>query len=566
MAVRLLLILVLGGSTMAAFASGGYDRETNYPHSSRSAVLASRGMVATSQPLATQAGLEVLRQGGNAIDAAIAANAVLGLVEPMNCGVGGDLFAIVWEAKTRRLHGLNASGRSPYATSVEYFKSRGLERIPGKGPLCWSVPGCVDGWACLRERFGTWSLARVLAPAIAYCEQGVPLPEIVAADWAGDEAELAQHPSCAVYLPGGRAPRWGEVFRNPQLAATYRMIARGGRAAFYRGEIARRMVRCSQQVGGLFSLRDFRDHSSTWVEPVSVNYRGYEVYELPPNGQGMAALEMLAILRGYDLKALGRESAQFVHLLVEAKKLAWADRARYYADPDFARIPIRGLLSDSYAARQRARISLEKAAAVVEPGDPWAEGLDDTVYLCAADGEGNAISLIQSNAGGWGSYQVPDHLGFVIQNRGAAFSFDPARPTCLRPHMRPFHTIIPAFVLKEGQPWFCFGVMGGAMQPQGHVQVLINMIDFGMDPQQAGDAARVRHDGISDPAGGATEGTGKVSLESGYGTQVREQLQALGHVLGAGGFFGGYQGIQFGPGGVLIGASEVRKDGCAAGF
>ena len=560
-----LLILLLGGAAMAV-TSGGYDRETAHPHSSRSAVMGTHGMVCASQPLAAQAGLDVLRRGGNAVDAAIAANAVLGLLEPMNCGMGGDLFAIVWDGKTKKLYGLNASGRSPYATSVKVYTDQGMDKMPGRGPLSWSVPGCVDGWVSLLDRFGTWKLSQVLAPAIRYAEEGVPLPEIVGTDFQDAEKELLKHPCADCYLPGGKAPRVGQIFRNPELAASYAMVAKGGRATFYRGEIARRIVKYSKEVGGLFSLKDFADHTSTWVEPVGINYRGYKVYELPPNGQGMAALEILNVMKGYDLRAMGRDSADFAHLYVEAKKLAWADRARWYADPDFAKLPLKGLLSDSYAAKQRARIDMKKAAAVVEPGDPWEEKLDDTVYLCAADGAGNAISLIQSNAGGWGSYEVPDHLGFVIQNRGGAFSFDPARPTYLRPHMRPFHTIIPAFVTKGGKPWFCFGVMGGAMQPQGHAQVLIIMIDFGMDPQQAADYARLRHDGESDPSGSATEGTGQVSLESGYSDEVRAELEARGHKLRTGGFFGGYQGIQFLPGGVLVGATEVRLDGCAAGF
>jgi len=551
---------------MAVTQSGGYDRETAYPHTSRSAVMARNGMVCTSQPLATQAGLEVLRRGGNAVDAAIAANAVLGLIEPMNCGMGGDLFAIVWDAKTQRLYGLNASGRSPYATSIDLYKSKGMASMPGRGPLSWSVPGCVDGWVELTKRFGTRPLAELLQPAIQYAEEGVPLPEIVGTDFADAAKELGQHPSCACYTPGGKPVGVGQVFRNPDLAASYRIVAKGGRQVFYKGEIARRIVDYSKRVGGLFSMRDFADHTSTWVEPVSINYRGYDVYELPPNGQGMAALEILNILKGYDLKSIGRDNPLFAHLYIEAKKLAWADRARYYADPDFAKIPIRGLLSDAYAAKQRARIDEHKAAPVVEPGDPWAEHLDDTVYLCAADRWGNAISLIQSNAGGWGSMEVPDRLGFVLQNRGSAFSLDPARPSALQPHKRPFHTIIPAFVLKDGKPWFCFGVMGGEMQPQGHAQVLINMIDFGMDPQQAGDACRLRHDGEADADSKTTEGIGKVSLESGWGPDLGPALAAMGHVLRTGGFFGGYQGIQFLPEGVMVGASEVRLDGCAAGY
>jgi len=547
----------------------GYDRPAGAIHGSRSPVVALNGIVATSQPLASQVGLEVLKAGGNAIDAAIAANAMLGVVEPSNCGIGGDLFAVIWDAKTRKLYGLNGSGRSPYAMSAEVLNERGLDSIPSRGPLAWSVPGCVDGWDQLLKRFGTKSLRELLAPAIGYAEQGFPVSEIISADWVEDEAMIRERPSmAATYLVDGRAPRPAEVFKNPALAATYRLLAKGGRDTFYRGEIARRIVAYSEKVGGLFAMRDFEEHSSTWVEPVSATYRGYAVWELPPNGQGIAVLEMLNLLEGYDLKSLGHNSAEYLHLLIEAKKLAFADRARYYADPEMAQVPVARLISKEYAERQRARIDMNHAAAVVPAGDPFTVGGGDTIYLTVVDKHRNAISLIQSIFSGWGSGEVPDNMGFALQNRGRSFSLNPEHPNFVQPHKRPFHTIIPAFVTKDGKPFFSFGVMGGDQQPQGHVQVLCNLLDFGMNVQEAGDAARFSHSGSQDPTGGEMTEGGQVALESGIGAEVRRALAAKGHnIVRQTGGFGGYQGILIDPEtGVLHGATEARKDGCAVGY
>ncbi len=553
----------------------GYDRPAGAIRGSRSEVVALNGIVAASQPLAAEVGLDVLKAGGNAIDAAIAANAMLGLVEPMSCGIGGDLFVIVWDAKSHRLYGLNASGRSPYAMSAELLKQRGLGSIPGSGPLAWSVPGCVDGWHQLLKRFGrapgeagSGKLADLLAPAIHYAESGFAVSQIIGAGWQGAATAVKEHPSMAAYLAHGRAPKGGDIFKNADLARTYRLLAAGGRDAFYRGEIARRIVGYSQRAGGLFTMRDFEDHTSTWVDPVSTTYRGCTVWEMPPNGQGIAVLEMLNLLESFDLKSLGHNSAAYLHLFVEAKKLAYADRARFYADPEMAKVPVAQLTSKEYAARQRPRIDLGRAAQVAPPGDPYAIAADETIYLTVVDKDRNAVSFIQSNFGAWGSKEVPDHLGFVLQNRGQSFSMDPAHPNFVRPHKRPFHTIIPGFVTRDGKPLFSFGVMGGDMQPQGQVQVLCNVIDFGMNVQEAGDAARCRHHGSPSPMGGEMTTGGEVALESGIGPEVRAALAAMGHkVIADVGGFGGYQGILIDPDtGVLHGATEARKDGCAAGY
>jgi gamma-glutamyltranspeptidase/glutathione hydrolase len=553
-----------------AFGPGAlmaHDRPAGPIHKTRSAVLARHGLAATSQPLAAQAAIRILQQGGNAVDAAIAANAVIGVVEPMSCGIGGDLFAIVWDAKTGKLYGLNASGRAPYRATLDLFRSKGLDQIPTYGPLSWSVPGCVDGWHALRQRFGSKPLAELLAPAIEYAEDGFPVSEIIAADWKGATPSLAQVPtSAATYLPGGQPPASGDVFQNPDLARSLRRIAEGGRDAFYRGPIAEEIVAYSDRVGGLFSSKDFEDHDSTWVDPVSVHYRGFDVWELPPNGQGIAALQMLSILEGYDLKAMGPGSPEALHLMIEAKKLAFEDRAKYYVDPEFARVPVAGLISKEYAASRRRLIDPEHASDDLMPGDPPQA---DTIYLTVADGQGNAVSLIQSNYHGFGSQHVPGDLGFALQNRGSLFALDPGHANRLEPHKRPFHTIIPGFVTKDGAPWLSFGVMGGDMQPQGHVQVLVNMFDFGMDVQEAGDFPRWRHLGSSEPTGQPAEGGGTVVLESGFGPEVRRALEARGHkvVDGGTGGFGGYQAIRIDPSRrVLIGGSDPRKDGQAVGY
>jgi gamma-glutamyltranspeptidase / glutathione hydrolase len=543
-----------------------HDRPSGPLHKTRSAVIARQGMAATSQPLATATAIRILQQEGNAVDAAIAANAVLGVVEPMSCGLGGDLFAIVWDSKSKKLVGLNASGRAPASATIDLFKAKGLAAIPTFGPLSWSVPGCVDGWDQLRRRFGSKPFSELLSPAIDYAENGFPVSEIIAGDWHEAEASLKEIPSSAkCFLPDGTAPATGSVFRNPDLARSLRAIAKGGRDAFYQGPIAEAIVRYSASVGGLFSQADFTQHTSTFVDPVSTSYRGYDVWELPPNGQGIAALQMLNLLEAYDLKALGPQSAEALHLMIEAKKLAYEDRAKYYADPDFGPLPVSTLISKPYAARRRSEINPDQANLHPKPGDPAQAA---TIYLTVVDRDFNCVSLIQSNFHGFGSHHVPAGLGFVLQNRGCLFALDPAHLNHLEPRKRPFHTIIPGFITKDGKPWLSFGVMGGDMQAQGHAQVICNMIDFGMDVQEAGDAPRFRHFGSSEPTGQPAKGGGSVALESGISEEARRKLEGKGHHLAkAPGSFGGYQAIRIdAERGVLIGGSDPRKDGCAMGY
>jgi gamma-glutamyltranspeptidase/glutathione hydrolase len=562
MSLRLLAAVAPVLLLLAVSADGAW------PKTGRSVIMARHGMVAASQPLAAQVGLDVLKAGGNAVDAAIATNAALGLMEPTSCGPGGDLFAIVWDAKAKKLYGLNASGRSPYKATRQLFVDRGLDAMPETGPLSWSVPGCVDGWAELNKRFGRKSLKEILEPAIHYADEGFPLTPVIASSWQAGAKRLSRDPgSAAVFLPSGKAPRVGQVFKNPALARTYRRIADGGRDAYYRGPIAEELVRLSGTVGGLFTLKDFAEHTSTWVEPVSTNYRGHDVWELPPNGQGIAALQMLNLLEAYDLKKAGPNSADYWHLFLEAKKVAFADRGRYYADPEFAKVPVAGLIAKDYAAGRRKLIDAQKALTHVDAGDPRLS-TSDTIYLCAVDGEHNCVSLIQSNYMGFGSGIASAELGFGIQNRGCLFALDPHHPNTLEPHKRPFHTIIPAFVTKNGEPWLVFGVMGGDMQPQGHVEVLCNLIDFGMDVQAAGEAPRLEHVGSASPTGKPADADGgTVKAEPGVPDAVVAELKRRGHhvervrVNG-----GGYQGIMIGPDGVLHGGSEARKDGCAVGY
>ena len=546
-----------------------YARSAGDRHQTRSVIISEHGMVATSQPLAAQAGLNVLRQGGNAADAAVAASAMMGVVEPMSCGIGGDLFAIYWDAQSETMHGLNASGRSPYSLNLDVFRELGMAQIPAEGVLSWSVPGCVDGWSMLLERFGERDLADVLQPAIAYAEEGFPVSEVIAGFWQDAAPVLRTHPhSAETYLVDGTAPEVGQIFRNPRLATTYRAIADRGRDAFYVGDIAREIVSFCEKHGGYFTLRDLAEHSSEWVSPVSTNYRGYDVWELPPNGQGIAVLEMLNVLEGYDLKSLGRHSPEYVHLFVESKKLAFADRARFYADPAHQDLPVAELISKEYAARQRARIRLDQAAIDVPAGDPILKQ-GDTIYLTVVDKDRNACSLIQSLYMGFGSKVTPGNVGFAMQNRGALFALEADHANCLAPHKRPFHTIIPAMVTLKGHPWLVFGLMGGDMQPQGHVQILVNMIDFGMNVQAAGDAARVRHDGSATPTGlpMAPRG-GVVNLEPGFPEETLRGLRARGHQAGyVVGGYGGYQAILIDEKhGVLHGATEPRKDGSAVGY
>jgi gamma-glutamyltranspeptidase/glutathione hydrolase len=530
-------------------------------------------MACTSQPLATLAAIEILKAGGNAVDAAIAANAVLGVTEPMSCGIGGDLFAIVWDARTKKLHGLNASGRSPRGLTLEEFQKRKLQYIPKYGPLPVSVPGCVDGWAELHARFGKLPLEQVLAPAIRCAREGFPVTEVISMGWRpGADALNAyqQYPGFEqTFMPDGRAPQHGETFRNPALAGTLEQIAHGGRDAYYRGEIARTIDKFMREVGGFLRYEDLAEHHSDWVEPVSVNYRGYEVWELPPNGQGIAALQMLQILSGYDLRAASFGSPDHLHYLVEAKKLAFEDRARFYADPAFFKSPVDELISPAYADKRRALINPKRAATALAPGNP-AIDQGDTIYLTTADSEHNMVSLIQSNYRGFGSGLCPTGLGFSLQNRGELFDLTSGRPNSYAPGKRPFHTIIPAFLTKNGRPVMSFGVMGGDMQPQGHVQILINLLDFDMGLQEAGDAPRVHHIGTSEPTGEpAQPNGGQVQIESGFPPETIRDLQYRGHrvIAATSGDFGGYQAIWYdAEKDVYFGATESRKDGVALGF
>jgi gamma-glutamyltranspeptidase / glutathione hydrolase len=545
---------------------GAQDRITGHSFATRSEVIAQHGMACTSQPLATQVALDILKAGGNAVDAAIAANAVLGLVEPTGNGIGGDLFAIVWDAKTQKLYGLNASGRSPYDLTIDYFRENGYEKIPALGPLPVSVPGCVDGWFELHKKFGQLPMKEILSPAIAYAEDGFPLSEVIAYYWQRNARSLKMYPGFeTIFMPGGKAPAKGEIFKNPYLAGTLRLIAQGGRDEFYKGEIAEKIVQYVREQGGFFSMRDFEEHTSEWVEPVSTNYRGYDVWELPPNGQGIAVLQILNILEMHDISKMGFGSPEYIHLFIEAKKLAFEDRAKYYADPDFNNIPLQQLISKEYARERAKLIDPERAARSYPPGVPE---LGNTIYLTTADKDGNMVSLIQSNYRGMGSGMTPGKLGFVIQDRGEMFSLEDGHMNVYEPNKRPFHTIIPAFVTKDGQPYISFGVMGGAMQPQGHVQVICNIIDFGMNLQEAGDAPRIQHEGSSEPTDEKMTDGGMVSLETGFSYETIRSLMRKGHNIGyADGPYGGYQAIMRDQvNKVYYGASESRKDGQAAGY
>jgi len=565
--MRTLLLISTCCLMMSSFPVSGGDRVTGQPFATRSEVIARHGMAATSQPLVTQVALDVLKSGGNAVDAAIAANAAQGLMEPVGNGIGGDLFAIVWDAESQALYGLNASGRSPGDLSLQWFLDQGYESIPSYGPLPVSVPGCVDGWFELHQRFGSMPMSELLAPAIRYAREGFPVTELIAYYWDRSVPRLSQYPGFTEqFTTDGQAPRKGEIWRNPGLANTLAKIAGGGRDAFYTGPVAKTIADYVQAQGGFLSEADLAAHRSDWVEPVSTDYRGHTVWELPPNTQGVAALQMLNILEGYDLAAAGFGSPEHVHWLTEAKKLAFEDRARYYTDPDFADIPLDRLLSKDHAKRQRARIR-DDVAAKVYP-DPASLQSGDTIYLTVADEAGNMVSLIQSNYRGMGSGMTPPGLGFILQNRGELFALDPQHANRFEPGKRPFHTIIPAFVTKDGKPWISFGLMGGAMQPQGHVQIVTNLIDFGMNLQEAGDAPRIYHEGSSSPTGETMTDGGRLYLESGFDYSTVRALMDRGHRVGtARGPYGGYQAILRDPeSGVYFGASESRKDGQAAGY
>jgi len=552
-------------STLISFSLIAQDRVTGYNFATRSEVIALNGMAATSQPLATQVALDILKQGGNAIDAAIAANAMLGLTEPTGSGIGGDLFAIVWDAKTQKLYGLNASGRSPYSLTLDYFKQKGYKSIPALGPLPVSVPGCVDGWFELHKKFGRLEMAKILAPTIQYARDGFPVSELIAYYMQRSEG-LQKFPGFKeTYMPNGKMPQKGEIFKNPFLANTLEKIAKQGRDAFYKGEIALVIEKYMKEQGGFLTAKDLADHHSEWIEPVSTNYRGYDVWELPPNGQGIAALQILNILEMYDVKSMGFGSKEYIHLFTEAKKLAYEDRAKYYTDPDFQKLPIAQLISKQYAAERNKLLNMQRAAQRYDAGK-LEQG--ETVYLTTADKEGNMVSLIQSNYRGMGSGMTPTGLGFVLQDRGEMFALDENHWNCYAPHKRPFHTIIPCFITKDGKPFVSFGVMGGAMQPQGHVQIVVNLIDFGMNLQEAGDAPRIDHGGSSEPTGETMTDGGWLQLESGFDYETIRELMKMGHrvryILGD---YGGYQAIMYDAvNKVYYGASESRKDGQAAGY
>ena len=553
-------------ATCAVCAS--QDRITGMRRATRSIVYGKSGAAATSHPLATQVALDVLKRGGTAVDAAIAANAMLCVCEPTGCGLGGDLFAIVWDAKSQRLHGLNASGRSPQTLTREWFVENGHATIPKYGPLPLSVPGCVDGWFQLHDRFGKSPMRSLLRPAIRAAQEGVVVPQIIAEYWRlGIDARKDQPGFREVFMPWGRGPNEGEVYSNTALASTLRVIAAGGVDSFYRGAIADTCTSFVQKHGGFLTAKDFAAHRSEWIEPVSTNYRGYDVWELPPNGQGIAALQILNLIEPYDVASMGFGSAEWVHLFVEAKKLAYEDRAKYYADMAFAKVPVADLISKQYAATRRSLIDLDKASLSLPAGDAKLED-GDTVYLTVADQYGSMISLIQSNFRGLGSGICPPSLGFGLQNRGELFDLRKGQNNSYAPGKRPFHTIIPAFVTKDGEPFLSFGVMGGAMQPQGHVQILVNMIDFGMNLQEAGDAGRIRHEGSSQPTGVRMQDGGQVFLESDYSPAVVAELRSMGHQVAVkAGAFGGYQAImRLVKRGIYGAASESRKDGNAAGY
>lgn len=564
--ILLVLLSCLGNMSVQLLQAA--DRETGKMFSTRSETISTQGMVATSHPLAAQVGLDILKKGGSAIDAAIAVNATLGLMEPTGSGIGGDLFAIVWDNQSKKLYGLNASGPAPQSLSLAYFKEKNLKRMPFYGPLPWTVPGCVAGWFELHKKFGKIPMKTILEPAIAYAENGFPLTELIAHYWQISIKRFKDYENFqSTYAPGGYCPKKGDIFKNPALAHCYRLLVLKGRDVFYKGEIAKAIVEYSKKVGGFFTVEDLASFEPEWVEPLGVDYRGYMVWELPPNGQGLAVLQMLNMLKDFNLNAMGHNSATYLHTVVEIKKIVYEDRARFYADPRFAKIPYEKLLTPGYARQRLPLFNPDRAGLQFSYGDGiLAPG--DTVYLTVVDKDRNAVSLIQSNYMGFGSGMVPDGLGFCIQDRGALFSLEENHPNVFASGKRPFHTIIPGFVTYQGQPVFAFGVMGGDMQPQGHIQVLLNIIDFGMNIQEAGDAPRFRHDGSSQPDEGHMNDGGVVYLESGIALEVLRDLASKGHHISfTRGGYGGYQGIWIDhQRGILIGASESRKDGCAVGY
>jgi gamma-glutamyltranspeptidase/glutathione hydrolase len=551
------------------FAMFSQDRPYGKLWATRSQVIAQNGMAATSNPLSTQVALDVLKAGGNAIDAAIAANAMEGVVEPHVNGIGGDLFAIVWDAKTKKLYGLNGSGRSPKSLTLAEFKKRGLNYIPSTGPLPVSVPGCVDAWFELHKKFGSMPMSKVLEKAVSYARNGFPVHGEFASALTKVQANYGKYPNVDKhYYPNGKVAGEGDIFKNPNLGNTLERLGKEGRDVFYKGDMAKTMDTFMKKNGGFLSYEDLASHTSTWIDPVSVNYRGYDVWELPPNGQGIAALQMLNILEGYDFSKIKVGSAEHIHLFTEAKKLVFEDRAKYYADMDFAKIPVKSLISKEYAAERRKLINPNRASKHFDAGNPALKD-GDTIYLTVADKDGNMVSLIQSNYRGFGSGMMPDGLGFMFQDRGEMYSLNEGENNTYAPGKRPFHTIIPAFMTKDGQPIMSFGVMGGAYQPMGHTQIVMNVVDFGMNVQEAGDFPRINHEGSSEPTGEIMEPTGgTITLESGYPYEIIRELLQKGHQVGfMNGIYGGYQCIRYDPiRKVYFGGTESRKDGQAAGY
>ncbi len=551
------------------FALFSQDRPYGKIWATRSQVIAQNGMAATSNPLSTQVALDVLKAGGNAIDAAIAANAMEGVVEPHVNGIGGDLFAIVWDAKTKKLYGLNGSGRSPKSLTLAEFKKRGLKYIPSTGPLPVSVPGCVDAWFELHKKFGSMPMSKVLEKAVSYARNGFPVHGEFASALTRVQANYGKYPNVDKhYYPNGKVAGEGDIFKNPNLGNTLERLGKEGRDVFYKGDMAKIMDAFMKKNGGFLSYEDLASHTSTWIDPVSVNYRGYDVWELPPNGQGIAALQMLNILEGYDFSKIKVGSAEHIHLFTEAKKLVFEDRAKYYADMDFAKIPVKSLISKEYAAERRKLINPNRASKHFDAGNPALKD-GDTIYLTVADKDGNMVSLIQSNYRGFGSGMMPDGLGFMFQDRGEMYSLKEGENNTYAPGKRPFHTIIPAFMTKDGQPIMSFGVMGGAYQPMGHTQIVMNVVDFGMNVQEAGDFPRINHEGSSEPTGEIMEQTGgMITLETGYPYEIIRELLQKGHQVGyLNGIYGGYQCIRYDPiRKVYFGGTESRKDGQAAGY
>jgi gamma-glutamyltranspeptidase/glutathione hydrolase len=541
-----------------------YDRILGKDFATRSEVIATNGMAATSHPLATQTAIDVLKNGGNAIDAAIAANAVLGLVEPTGCGIGGDLFAIVWIEQDKKLYGLNSSGPAAQDMTIENLKAMGIDKIPPFGPLPVTVPGAVAGWTALHKRFGKTPFDELFNNAIYYADNGFPITEVVGYYFQLSSERYKDYPNFRdVWMPNGKALKKGDVFVNKDLSNTYKQIAKSYGESFYKGDIAQTISKFIVEQGGFLSVNDLKNYKPEWITPVSSNYRGFDVWELPPNGQGIAALQILNILEQYDVSNMGHNSAEYIHLFTEAKKLAYEDRAKYYADMNFADVPVDELISKEYALERNKIINLRKAASTYDSGI-FEDG--DTIYMTVADKDGNMVSLIQSNYRGMGSGMVPPNLGFMLQDRGEMFSLDPNHRNSLEGGKRPFHTIIPAFITKDDKPFISFGLMGGGMQPQGHAQIVVNLIDFKMNLQEAGDAPRIRHFGSSEPTGEIMSNGGYLSLESGVGLDVRIELTKKGHNLkNEPGGYGGYQAIMK-LNNVYYGASESRKDGHASGY